>query len=62
MREETKKKISQSVTGFKHTGEAKKKISAASKGRKVSAETRKRISESQLGKKKHPMFGSAVGS
>lgn len=46
--DETKAKISNSVTGFKHTEEAKAKISKGLIGRSVSMETRKKISESNM--------------
>ena len=44
--EETKKKISNTLTGFKHSRESREKISKGLIGRPVSKETRKKISES----------------
>lgn len=50
MSDETKRKISESSKGRKHTEEAKRKVSEANKGHEVSIETRKKISESHKGK------------
>ncbi len=44
--EETKKKIANTLTGFKHSEESKKKISKGLIGRPVSKDTRKKISDS----------------
>ena len=44
--EETKKKIANTLTGFRHSEESKEKISKGLIGRSVSEETRKKISES----------------
>jgi group I intron endonuclease len=48
--EETKLKISKSLTGLKHTEESKNKISKGLTGRPVSQETRNKISESNKNK------------
>ena len=49
--EETKKKISKSLTGYVRTEENKRKISEGSKGKVMSAESRKKMSESLRGRK-----------
>jgi G:T-mismatch repair DNA endonuclease (very short patch repair protein) len=48
--EETRAKISASLTGKKLSPETRKKLSEARRGKVVSPETRKKISESQKGK------------
>ena len=47
--EETKRKISNSLTGFRHTEESKIKISKGLTGRPVSEETKRKISEANIG-------------
>lgn len=49
--EETKKKMSKSQTGRKHTEETKKKIGSNTKGKIVSEESKEKMSKSQTGKK-----------
>jgi hypothetical protein len=49
--EETRKKISATLTGYKHSDETKIKKSKSSKGRIISDETRKKISEANRGNK-----------
>ncbi len=54
--EETRQKISKSLTGRKVTEETRRKLSEAGKGRQHSDETRAKMSKAQKGKN-HPMFG-----
>lgn len=52
MSEETKRKISETLTGFKHTEESKRKMSDVGKGRIFTEEHKKRLSESKKGTKR----------
>jgi len=52
MTEETKRKISETQKGKKHSEESKRKMSEAKKGIKMSEETRAKISKAMKGRKK----------
>jgi len=52
--DEMKSRISNSLTGFRHTDESKTKISKGLTGRPVSEETRRKISESNKDKHRSP--------
>lgn len=56
MSEETRHKIAEAHTGFRHTDEAKQKISMANRGRTRSEETKRKLSE-QLSGKRNPNYG-----
>ena len=52
--EESKRKISESMTGIVFTGEHRKKLSESLTGHEISEETKKKISEAMTGKHNRP--------